>query len=225
MSGGSGWQSWLGKSVRRELLDLDLDKTRPHMTGKVLEIGAGRNGRRGDFQAPAEQNQWTFLDISALPRPDVISDMAQLPFANRIFDLVLCLEVLEYVENPLSAVAEIKRVLPVGGKVIFSAPFFHREDKQNDKWRFTEQGIRSLMLQAGLYILEIHSQGGAYATMVNTVKYALRIQPEQKKRWLVPLARPFLEALLRRDYTSISRSPALATFSTGHLVLAQRNDA
>jgi len=47
---------------------------------------------------------------------------AELPFANRSFDHVTCLEGLEHIENPQQAIREFARVLRPGGTVIVSVP-------------------------------------------------------------------------------------------------------
>ncbi len=44
--------SWLKYSVRRRLLDEDLESIKEHLRGRVLEIGNGQTGRRGRFQPP-----------------------------------------------------------------------------------------------------------------------------------------------------------------------------
>ena len=47
---------------------------------------------------------------------------AELPFADRSFDYVTCLEGLEHIENPQQAMREFARVLKPGGHVIVSVP-------------------------------------------------------------------------------------------------------
>jgi 2-polyprenyl-3-methyl-5-hydroxy-6-metoxy-1,4-benzoquinol methylase len=46
----------------------------------------------------------------------------ELPFANRSFDHVTCLEGLEHIENPQQAIREFARVLRPGGTVTISVP-------------------------------------------------------------------------------------------------------
>jgi len=46
----------------------------------------------------------------------------ELPFDNRSFDYVTCLEGLEHIENPQQAIREFARVLRPGGTVIVSIP-------------------------------------------------------------------------------------------------------
>jgi SAM-dependent methyltransferase len=47
-------------------------------------------------------------------RPFVIGDVSALPFADDSFDFVICSHVLEHVEDPARAVAELQRVAPRG---------------------------------------------------------------------------------------------------------------
>jgi ubiquinone/menaquinone biosynthesis C-methylase UbiE len=53
------------------------------------------------------------------------ADVEALPFPDRSFDLVLCVEVLRYLEDPQPCIAEIARVLRPGGACLATAaPLF-----------------------------------------------------------------------------------------------------
>jgi SAM-dependent methyltransferase len=52
----------------------------------------------------------------------IVHDAAELPFASDSFDSALCIEVLEHLFAPDRAVAEIRRVLRPGGKLVISVP-------------------------------------------------------------------------------------------------------
>ena len=52
----------------------------------------------------------------------VRGDATELPFESDSFDAVLCLDVLEHIENDISALAEMYRVTRPGGKFLFSVP-------------------------------------------------------------------------------------------------------
>lgn len=53
---------------------------------------------------------------------DIISDITQIPEADRAFDAVICIEVLEHVPHPVDALRELARLLKPGGALILTAP-------------------------------------------------------------------------------------------------------
>ena len=73
-----------------------------------------------------------------------------------IFDFVVCTEVLEHTLNPFAAVREIARLLKGGGILFGSVPFnFRIHGPLPDCWRFTEHGLRALLVDFS--ILELNS--------------------------------------------------------------------
>ena len=83
---------------------------------------------------------------------DEHQDIQALTYPDGSFDAVLCIEVLEHVADPFKAVAEIKRVLRPGGRLLLTVPFlgaFHGKsgltpghEDYPDYWRFTHQGLQ-----------------------------------------------------------------------------------
>ena len=57
----------------------------------------------------------------------VLATITKLPFQDGVFDAVICSEVLEHVDNPKTAVAELLRVLKPGGNLAVSVPRFWPE--------------------------------------------------------------------------------------------------
>ena len=112
--------------------------------GKGLNIGAGKT--RID---PRILN----MEIEAGPGIDVHGSVEQIPLEDDGFDLVICQEVLEHVEDPNKGMREIWRVLKPGGKAYIQLPFvigYHPCPK--DYWRFTNEGIALLATKNGLYV-------------------------------------------------------------------------
>lgn len=219
--------SWLKYSVRRRLLDEDLESIKEHLRGRVLEIGNGRTGRRGRFQPPFENAEsWTYLDLDLGRLPHIRAMAEQLPLRDAAFDTVLCLEVLEYVTYPLAALQEIRRVLNCGGKLILATPFLHRADAPHDYWRFTEHGLCFLLKETGFDIEWLKPQGSALGVAVNILKYSIGVQPATWWRTMLAcITLPALLLLCRLDGRAARSQPLLRTFSTGYLVLAMRPEA
>ncbi len=106
--------------------------------GKILDIGSAA-GHITSKIAKNFPNATVFgLDSYGLAiklgkkiHPEInfkIGDAHKLPFDNNSFDLVICIETLEHLENPTKALAEIKRVLKKKGKVLIG------QDTNN--WQF-----------------------------------------------------------------------------------------
>lgn len=215
--------AWLNYSERRRVLDEDLKSTLPYLRGRIIEIGSGRRGRRGRFTPPFEAAAaWIYVDRDGQRQPSVQADIQALPFTDVSADTVLCLEVLEYVETPAVAIAEMWRVVRPGGTVIVSMPFLHRADHPDDRWRLTEAGLVHLMRDAGLEIIDIRRQGAALAVIVNIAKFVIGTQPGLRRRVLGVIARPVATWLLRLDTRLAAHHGELRTFSTGWLIVAAK---
>lgn len=116
------------------ILDSDVNK-------KGLNIGSGHS---------KIHNQVSNLDIIDGPFVDYVSDAHRLPFPDDSFDVVLAQESLEHFEDPFKAVCEIYRVLRPDGRFYVQLPFiigYH--PGPTDFWRFSKEGIRKLVEQAG----------------------------------------------------------------------------
>lgn len=124
----------------------------------IVDIGSGlriskTNGNRFDpkrewlIKYLAQVNYKT-LDPVADFNPDIVGDIHNLPLADNSLDAIICLAVLEHVENPFQAFAEMYRVLKPDGFCFVYVPFLYYYHAQpgyyGDFWRFTEDGLRHL---------------------------------------------------------------------------------
>ncbi|HZW84558.1 MAG TPA: class I SAM-dependent methyltransferase [Nitrososphaerales archaeon] len=70
-------------------------------------------------------------DLAATRSVDFrVGSAYKIPFPDGTFDLVTCVEVIEHLERPLEALAELKRVTKKGGSVVMTTPV------PNLLWRF-----------------------------------------------------------------------------------------
>lgn len=102
------------------------------------------------------------LELEAAPNIDYVGSVEAIPEVDNTFDLVISQEVLEHVQNPSLAMTEIKRVLKIGGKCYIQLPFtigYH--PCPNDYWRFTKQGLISLIESSGLEVIEVGESVGS----------------------------------------------------------------
>ena len=78
-----------------------------------------------------------------------------MPFRDESFDTVLLLEVLEHVAEPERVLAEIQRVLRIGGVLLLSMPFLYPlHDSPHDYQRYTAPGLMHAVKRAGMHCSE-----------------------------------------------------------------------
>lgn len=121
----------------------------------VIDIGGGlrisqHRGNRYDQSRKwilplLEKVKYQILDPISKYNPDIIGDVHKLPFEDNSQEAIICLAVLEHVENPFQAVNEIYRTLKTGGYSLIYVPFlfyYHADEGYyRDYWRFTKDGI------------------------------------------------------------------------------------
>lgn len=99
---------------------------------RILDLGAGMGGTSvalalaGALPVAFEYNQ-AYLEIIHLRAarydlalPIINGAGEHLPFAGDAFDLVICWDVVEHVQDPAMLLAEIARVLPPNGRVLIT---------------------------------------------------------------------------------------------------------
>lgn len=87
------------------------------------------------------------LDIDSNSGATYIADITKYNkfLSDKMFDIIVCTEVLEHTLDPFSAVKEIYRLLRNGGVLLVTVPFnFRIHGPLPDCWRFTELGLRAL---------------------------------------------------------------------------------
>ncbi len=127
--------------------------------GDVLSIGTGtdEDGEGGKYRDYFKAcSSYTTSDFSGEFHCDLILDIRSMPeVQDSSFDCVFCNSVLEHVDDYLSALKEITRILKPAGILLLGLPFRQPLHKApHDYWRFTEEGIRYL-LQDDYEILEM----------------------------------------------------------------------
>jgi len=158
------------KLIRAHILDLIKKGAQQYDTtgAKVLEIGPGEYTVVQEYFTSSTIYQ---MDIDPEADVDITGDITSpTTVVNTLaehgdFDVVVCTDVLEHVENPQAAIRNIASLMKKGGIALISTPLNFRmhgmggyTKKQGlppDYWRFTETGLRTLISDiGGLQILE-----------------------------------------------------------------------
>ncbi len=126
--------------------------------GKVIDIGGGlrlvkdKNNRydpKREWLRPyLSKVDYKILDVVDTYHPDIVGDVHNLLFDDNSIDSIICIAVLQHVEEPHKAIKEIYRVLKPGGMAFIYVPFlfyYHAEKGYyKDYWRFTKDSLEYL---------------------------------------------------------------------------------
>ena len=121
--------------------------------GKVLDIGGGSN--RGSHFRYFSFRRWhriQTVDINPKEHPDIVADVSKerLPIETGTVDTVLCMNILEHVEDLEHTLKEVHRVSKEGGVVYAVVPFFVRvHPTPSDFRRLTAEGLEQAFNSAG----------------------------------------------------------------------------
>lgn len=178
--------SWLVLRARRRLFEKWLQSVKAERLS-VLDVG-GRIQPYRQLLAGREL-KYVAVDLRRSPLVNVVAGADEIPLPDAQFDLAVCTQVLQYVQDPAKAIAEIFRLLKPGGYLLLSVPAAYPRDSAEECWRFLPQGLKVLL--DSFSEVEIAAEGGTITGVFRTVAV-----------WLTMLARPaFLQAVAR--YTAV----------------------
>jgi len=105
----------------------------------------------GGKQLPVKERvgSWSVQRYDILNLPE--HDLNQPWDLHEVYNLAFCLEVFEYIYNPLQAVVNLFNLLKSGGELYASFHFIypHHSAKKIDYLRYTRWGVDKLLQEAG----------------------------------------------------------------------------
>jgi len=138
------------------------------MKSLALDAGAGPQGKKkfltqknylyesSDFES--------VFDPSSLTKQTYICSVENLPMEDCRYDVIISIQVLEHLEKPEKALAEMSRVLKTDGMIFLTTNFLYpRHGEPFDFFRFTLNGLISLSERSGLKVKSISPHGGFLA--------------------------------------------------------------
>lgn len=163
------WEQFFREKITKIFLEKQL----------IIDIGGGLRVDHTRSNRWEKKNIWLddyikkvdykILDKVANYKPDIVGDIHSLPFPENSVDAIICIAVLEHVEEPTKAVSEIYRVLKPGGYCYFYTPFLYYyhpcKGYYQDFYRFTYDGVK--YLTRNFSQVEICNVRGAISTLAN----------------------------------------------------------
>lgn len=134
---------------------------------KILDVGCGSKPYKDLFGT----NEYVGIDIQGgghldeKKSIDAYFDGKTIPYGAESFDVVLCTQVLEHVEDPDALLRESYRVLKNNGIIYLTMPFIWPEHEvPYDFRRFTRFEHEKIFKDAGFKIEKIDSTCGVFGT-------------------------------------------------------------
>lgn len=187
--------------MRYDFIDFFEEKLREiAREGSVLDVGGGTPFQKqmAAYKDLFKGVEYKTLDLVPDYNPTIVGDIHALPLADDSENAIICKSVLEHVHDPARAVAEMRRVLRDGGKLLlythFIYPYHARPPAYSDYFRFTEEGLRQLFQD--FRSVEIKKHGGYFMALMFFLPYQHKL-----KIVLQPICY-FLDKLLRTERRS-----------------------
>jgi SAM-dependent methyltransferase len=186
--------------------------------GIMLDIGCGGFLEKYNF---AKGVRYYGLDITSRAT-HIRGDALYLPVRDSTADWVLLVAVLEHVLDPMRVLQETRRVLKPGGRVYVAVPFLQMKHGDTDYWRWTDDGIRCLIQDAGFKILHLGTNGGFQVAMDYLLWHRFR-EASRKRNPFMALAALALKAVAQ-PMAMLARDLDDTTYATSFHLLIQKAD-
>ena len=174
-------------------------------TLRILDVGCSNKPYYPYFAGCAAQ--YVGVDVVPGPEVDLVGGVEALPVPDASFDLVICTQVLEHVDDPRRAVAELRRVTAPGGRVLASThgvQVFH--PSPGDWWRWTRTGLERLFQENATWA-SVTVQPGSGSAACIAMLTAFYVRNTLRRLGLMPVASAAVW-LLNTVAAAIDRSSA-----------------
>ena len=149
-----------------------------------LDLGAGTAPYKKTIINAFGIRHYIAVDIAPSDTTSVVADASKLPFNDQAVSLVVSMDVLQHIPDPLAVLNEIYRVLLPGGLLIISFPFLYGECDAADYRRWSIAGMENDLAQRGFEVLNIKRRGGLFFSAASGLHLAAQLViPGGRKSW------------------------------------------
>ena len=174
---------------------------------RLLDVGCGELPYAPLFQPHV--TELVGLDTADNPHATLTGTIEAIPAPDASFDVVLCAQVLEHVNDPAHGIRELNRVTRPGGRVLLSTHgtmVYHPNPE--DLWRWTGAGLERLFRENGDWDSVTVSAGAGTASslaMLNAIylEHVLRRTPLRPARGAFVAALNRAARLLDRRFSAL----------------------
>jgi SAM-dependent methyltransferase len=141
---------------------------------RLADVGAGDAPYRELFaHLDYVTVDWEHSVHPGARRVDIVASAERIPVADGSFDAVLSTQVLEHVAEPVSVLAELRRILRPGGRLFLTVPLaWELHEQPFDFYRYTPSGLEHLLRRAGLAQIEVRPRNDCFSTLAQLLRNA-----------------------------------------------------
>jgi SAM-dependent methyltransferase len=209
----------------------DIKKILRSFAGNVLDVGCGQSAYR--FLLDSSRTAYYGIDVKEADEFEyhnsdiTIFNGKDIPFADNMFDGVICTEVLEHVWDYQKLIDEIRRVLKPNGTAVVTIPWSARYHYiPHDFFRYTPSSLRTMFEDFNQ--VTITNRGTDIASIANkvVVLWFRSLFPSRKwKMVFVPfwvVLSPILASTLLIAHLSLMLRWGSENDPLGYTVIAQK---
>lgn len=146
---GANLRPWHFQWLPGHRLHREVARAVGRLEGRILDVGCG-DKPFDEFIDRTKVTESVGIDVNPGPRVDILIQPDEpWPFEDAAFDGLVCIEVLEHVDDLGLFVSELGRALKPGGRLVLSVPFnypYHGiVGAMGDYRRFTAPGLAALL--------------------------------------------------------------------------------
>lgn len=150
----------------------------------ILDFGAGKSPYNAFFKS-AKTIETVDLHVAANYQM-----LNQIPESNK-YDLILLIEVMEHLKNPIIVLESLTEYLAADGQILLSVPLNARiHGAPNDYWRWTPSGLKKVLEETGFLIHDISKRGNDLCSISSKINFYCFTR--MKNLWKFPFASFFL---------------------------------
>ena len=127
---------------------------------KVCDVGCGEQPWKNFIESLGAEYIGIDLQQNSQNTVHVLADICHIALPDESFDIVLCTEVLEHIQDIKAALKELARLTKADGKMIITLPFFYPlHEEPYDYLRITPHQVLKLAEQLNLQVKELSTSG------------------------------------------------------------------